>query len=129
MGKLQTINTNGAEEMVILPRTEYDRLIGALEDMEDIACAKDFEAAKARGEIEYISWEMSKRLRRGDESRISIWREHRGLTQKALAEKVAMPAAQLSEIEKGKKSGSIATLRKLSIALGVLVDDLLPIEN
>lgn len=35
-----------------------------------------------------------------------------------------MTAAQLSEIEAGKKTGSVATLQKLARALGVTIDEL-----
>ena len=126
MGELQRIETNGAAEMVVLSRTEYDRLIERLEDAEDIVTAKTYEAAKARGETDLLPWEMAKRLRRGEHP-VVVWREHRGLTQKSLAEQAKMTAAQLSEIEKGKKTGSVATLQRLARALDVTVDELLPL--
>lgn len=124
MGELQKIETNGAAELVVLARSDYDRLIERLEDAEDIASAKAFEAAEARGEVEFVPWELVKRLHHGDHP-VTVWRDHRGLTQKALAAQAGMTAAQLSEIEKGKKSGSVATLKKLAVALQVTVDDLL----
>ena len=43
MGTLQTINTNGTDEMVVIPRAQYERLISDLEDAQDIASAKEFE--------------------------------------------------------------------------------------
>ena len=125
MGSTQTITTNGASELVIMPRTEYLRLIAELEDAKDIATAKEFEAREAKGDNEFLPWEMAKRLRRGEHP-IAVWRDHRGLTQKALAEQVKMTAAQLSEIENGKKTGSVATLQRLAQALDVTVDELLP---
>ena len=73
---------------------------------------------------EFLPWDMVKRLRRGEHP-VLVWREHRGLTQKALAAQVKMTAAQLSEIENGKKTGSVATLQKLARALDVTVDELL----
>jgi len=128
MGQTQTIITNGASELVIMPRSEYERLISDLEDAKDIASAKSFEAREASGDAEFLPWEMAKRLRRG-EHRVAVWREHRGLTQKALAQQVKMTAAQLSEIENGKKTGSVATLHKLAKALDVTVDELLPVDR
>jgi DNA-binding Xre family transcriptional regulator len=125
MGSTQTITTNGASELVIMPRAEYDRIIAELEDAKDIATAKDFEAREATSDNEFLPWEMAKRLRRGEHP-IAVWRDHRGLTQKALAEQVKMTAAQLSEIENGKKTGSVATLQRLAQALDVTVDELLP---
>ncbi len=126
MREVQRIETNGATEMVVLSRVEYERLIDRLEDAEDIATAKDYEAAKSQGEFELLPWEMAKRLRRGEHP-VGLWREHRGLTQKALAAQVKMTAAQLSEIENGKKTGSVATLQKLARALGVTIDELVPV--
>ena len=126
MGTLQTINTNGTDEMVVIPRAQYERLISDLEDAQDVASAKEFEGREASGDVEFLPWDMAKRLRRGEHP-VLVWREHRGLTQKALAAQVKMTAAQLSEIENGKKAGSVATLQKLARALGVTVDELLPI--
>lgn len=128
MGRTQTINTDGASELVVMPRGEYDRLIAELEDAKDIASAKDFEAREATGDTELLPWKMAKRLRQGEHP-LAVWREHRGLTQKALAEQVKMTAAQLSEIEKGKKNGSVATLQKLAHALNLTVDELLPSKH
>ena len=125
MGRTQTIKTDGASELVVMPRVEYDRLIAELEDAKDIASAKDFEAREAAGDVEFLPWEMAKRLRQGEHP-VTVWRDHRGLTQKALAARAKMTAAQLSEIEKGKKSGSVATLQKLARALSLTVDELLP---
>ncbi len=125
MGRTQTISTNGASELVVMPRSEYDRLIAELEDATDTASAKEFEAREAAGETEFLPWEMAKRLRHGDHP-VSVWRDHRGLTQKALAESVKMTAAQLCEIENGKKTGSVATLQRIAHALHVTVDELLP---
>jgi DNA-binding XRE family transcriptional regulator len=124
MGDLQKIETNGAAELVVLARADYDRLIARLEDAEDSVSAKSFEAAEARGEIELLPWELAKRLRRGEHP-VCVWRDHRGLTQRALASAAGMTAAQLSEIESGKKTGSVATLRKLANVLKLTVDDLL----
>ena len=128
MGRTQTIKTDGASELVVMPRVEYDRLIAELEDAKDIASAKDFEAREAAGDVEFLPWEMAKRLRQGEHP-VTVWRDHRGLTQKALAERAKMTAAQLSEIEKGKKSGSVATLQKLARALSLTVDELLPLAH
>ena len=125
MGSAQTINTGGASELVVIPRADYDRLIAELEDAQDSASAKAFEAREARGEAEFLPWELAKRLRRGEHP-VLVWRDHRGLTQKALAEQAKMTAAQLSEIEKAKKTGSVATLQKLASVLSVTVDELLP---
>jgi DNA-binding XRE family transcriptional regulator len=124
MGNIQTITTQGIDELVILPRIEYDQLVRDLEDAQDSACAIAFEAYEADGKGEWLSWEFAKRLRRGEHP-VTVWREHRALTQRGLATAAGMTPAQLSEIESGKKTGSVATLRKLANVLQVAVDDLL----
>ncbi len=123
MGDVQRIETKGADELVVLPRAAYERLIERTENAEDSAAARDFAARDAAGAADLLPWEMAKRLRR--EHPLTVWRDHRGFTQRALATVVGMTPAQLSEIESGKKTGSVATLRKLAAALGVTVDDLL----
>ena len=77
----------------------------------DAAIANSYTAAEA------------KRLLAG-ESPVRIWREKRGLTQRALAAAAAIPAGYLSEIEGGKKPGSVAAYRVLAKALAVPMEDL-----
>lgn len=50
---------------------------------------------------------------------VRVWREHRGLTQDELARRVGLSKSFLSEIENGKKTGSVRTLRALADALGI----------
>jgi DNA-binding XRE family transcriptional regulator len=106
-----------------------DVLREAAEDAYDILCAMQAKLALTIGDSEMLPGTLVKRLLVDGDNPITVWREHRALTQKALAAKVKMTAAQLSEIENGKKSGSIATLSKLAKALNVNVDDLLPLED
>ena len=63
----------------------------------------------------------AKRLLDG-ESPVRIWREKRGMTQRALA--AAIPAGYLSEIESRGKPGSVAVYRALATALAVPMEDL-----
>ena len=59
------------------------------------------------------------------ESPISVYRNYRGMTQKALAAAADINAVYLSQIETGKRTGSAKTLAALAKALQVTVDDLL----
>lgn len=54
-----------------------------------------------------------------------VYRELRGLTQMALFEISGVNRVQISDIEAGRKTGSVVTLRKLADALGLTIDDLL----
>ena len=60
----------------------------------------------------------------GGENPIRVWRDHRGLTGRALAEQAGIVPATLSQIETGKRKGTVDTLKALAAALGVMVDDL-----
>jgi transcriptional regulator with XRE-family HTH domain len=56
--------------------------------------------------------------------RIRAIREHKGLTQKALALKARMSITYLCNVELGKVDPSLSTLRRLAKALNVKVADL-----
>jgi DNA-binding Xre family transcriptional regulator len=128
MVELQRIETNGASEMVVLTRVDYDRLLARLEDAEDMASAKSFEAAEQRGEVELLPLKLVKRLLNGEEP-IAVWRDHRGLTQKQLASNAGMTAAQLSQIISGKRTGSFMTMRRIAETLKIGMDDLIPLSR
>ena len=53
-----------------------------------------------------------------------VWRQHRDLSVKALAEKAGIAPAYLSQIETGKRDGTLSTIKKIADALDVTVDDL-----
>ena len=53
------------------------------------------------------------------ESPVKILRKHRGLTQVQLANDAGISRPYLTEIETGKKDGSVRAIRALADALGV----------
>lgn len=59
-----------------------------------------------------------------------LWRQHRGLTQAALAQRARIARPNLSAIERGKREVTVGTLRALAAGLdvrpGVLVDGVAP---
>ena len=59
---------------------------------------------------------------------LRVWREHRGLSLRGLAATAGISPAMLSEMETGKKEGSVRTLLSLARALGVDLDDLVSWE-
>jgi transcriptional regulator with XRE-family HTH domain len=60
------------------------------------------------------------------ESPVRVWREHRGLTLGELALEAELAPSHVSEIETGRKPGSVVAFGKLARALGVTIDDLVP---
>lgn len=123
MNAVTTFKTPSGDEMVIIPAADYARLVEAAEMAEDIAAFDEFERKLAAGEEELIPAEFANRLIDG-ENPVRVWREYRGLAVKELAEKAGIAAPYLSQVETGKRDGTVETLRKIAGALGVAIDDL-----
>ncbi|WP_027993734.1 helix-turn-helix transcriptional regulator [Sinorhizobium meliloti] len=116
---MQTITTPGGETLVVLPIAEYEDL----RDRADIAQADKVKADIAAGRDELVPAEVVNRLLAG-ENAVKVWRSHRGMAARELAKKARISAPYLSEIESGKKDGSLSTMKKIAEALSVDLDDL-----
>lgn len=115
--------TRGGREFAILP---MDRLKKLMDDAEMLADVKAYDAVKGRlerGEDELIPLEMTERRLAGERA-VKIWREHRGMTQEALAKAAGVSRPMIAAIEAGHKTGGVATLKKLATALRIDLDDL-----
>lgn len=110
-------------DMVTIPRAEYDRLLAAAEDLADLGAYDRAKAALAQGKDELVPAEYANRLLSG-ESPLRVYRELRGLTQAVLASNAGVSRVTVAEIETGRKQGSVSTLRRLADALNVTLDDL-----
>ena len=110
--------------MVVISERDYRALLDALDDAEDVKAIRIFEDRMKRGEEELLPAAMVDAILNG-ENRIRVWREHRGLTALALAKAAGIAAAYLSQIETGKRDGTVETYRKLAEALRVSLDDLI----
>jgi DNA-binding XRE family transcriptional regulator len=110
------------DDHVILRRSEYEELIGRIEDLEDRA---PIESLKDEKERRYVPAEVVTRLISGEESKVKVWREYRGLTLRALAEKAQIAPAYLSEIETRKKPGSVKAMAALARALDLEIEALI----
>ncbi|MGN6468638.1 MAG: helix-turn-helix domain-containing protein [Rhizobiaceae bacterium] len=119
----QIILTPSGERMVVLEEAEYERLLDRLEDAEDAAIVREFEEKMTAGEEELIPAEYVYRMLDG-ESPVAVWREFRGLSAKALADAAGITQAYLSQIESGKRDGTVGTMKKIASALNVSIDDL-----
>ena len=101
------------------------RLHAAEDDLADTRAALAVEARIARGEEELIPANVVDRLIDG-EPPLRVWREFRDQSQAALARASGVNRVQIVDIEAGRSSGSVRTLRKLAAALRIAVDDLIP---
>ena len=106
-------------DMVSIPRAEYERLLTAAEELAGIAA---YDAAM-RDRREGIPDALVARIIEG-EAPLAVLRAWRGLSQAALARASGVSRVQIVEIEAGRASGSVATLRKLADALNLTLDDL-----
>ncbi len=115
-------NSDRKPAFAVIPYDEYRALMERLEWLEDLRDNKAFEEKLVRGEEE-VPAEVVERLVEG-ESPVKVWREHRGLTQEDLEEQVGLSGSYLSQIESGKREGTVRVYAALASTLSVAVDDL-----
>lgn len=123
MTKPVIITSPSGDRLAVIPLSEYERLVDAAEDAADIAAYDEVKRKLAAGEEELIPDEVVGRLIAG-ENKVRVWREHRGMTAAALADAAGISTPYLSQIESGKRDGSIDVMKRIANALGVTVDDL-----
>src|SRR5450755_337640 len=110
------------DDIVILSRKEYDRLlVAANEDVADAAVAK---RAIARNEETLSEAEIDELL--AARTPLAFWRKKRGLTQSDLAKAAKIAQGFLSEIESGLKKGDVTVLQRIAIALEISLLELVP---
>lgn len=107
---------------VQVPVKDFEEMKKKLERLDDI----DDEAALTyalENIEEFFPIDVAKRIING-ESPLRVYREYRGLTQQQLANTIGKSKTTISEIESGRKEGSVATLKAIARALDVDLDDL-----
>src|SRR5438132_7007231 len=105
-------------QTITLSRAEYEALLDRIAEAEDVIALDRLEARLAAvGDQEpladYLSIELVKRLSAGEHP-IRVWRAHRGLTREALAVTAGVSPSYLTEIETGRKPGSLDAMMKLA---------------
>jgi DNA-binding XRE family transcriptional regulator len=119
--KAQIIEKNGKPEFAVIPYTDYQHFLELLEDEADARAVAEFHEAYTAGREFLVPDEIMRRELAG-ESAVKLWREHRGLTQQELAKRVGISKPYLSQIETGKRQGTVETLSALARALDVPLD-------
>jgi DNA-binding XRE family transcriptional regulator len=121
MGPPQIIRTPNGEELVVLPRAEYDSLVERAdheaEDAEDVAIYDARKGELAAGGV-VLPPEVSAAILRGD-SRLKAVRNWRGETQLHLSFMTGVAQGYLSDLESGRRTGTPETIVKLAQALNV----------
>jgi len=120
-------NSDKEPAFAVLPYDEYTALIERVELLQDLHDCQDFEERLARGEEELIPGDVVERLVEG-ENPVRVWREHRGLTQEELGARTGLSGPYLSQIESGKREGTVKVFAALAKALDVDIDDLVVVN-
>ena len=111
-------NDNGKKTFAVIPFSEYERLLKRLEMADDVQA---YDKAMAEGG-EIVPEAVVERLL-SDVHPVTVWREYRGMTGVQLAEKTKITAAMISQIENGKREGSLKVMKSIAEALDVTLDD------
>jgi DNA-binding XRE family transcriptional regulator len=119
--KAQIIEKDGKPEYAVLPYADYLRLLELAEDRADAQVVAEFQEAYKAGREFTVPAEIVRRELAG-ESPVKLWREQRGLTQEELAKRAGISKPYLSQIETGKRQGTVETLSALARALDVPLD-------
>ena len=118
---IQTVTLAG-EDYAVVPLAEYEALRDAVnEDAMDSAIMK--RVLKDPDE-ELVPFTLVKRIADGEHP-VRVWREYRDMRAGELATAAGIANSYLSDIENGKKPGSINAMKRISIALDVTIDDLI----
>lgn len=101
---------------------QKDDLDSILNNIEDIMDGRDFDNAQNQ-EGESFPLQIMRKLTNGINP-IKVYREWRNMTQAELAQKVKSSTQYISQIETGKRTGSLDFLIGISTALGVNLEDI-----
>ena len=119
---VQVIEKDGKPEWAVIPYEEYERLREEAEMLQDVRAYDKAKQAIAGGE-ELIPGEVTFAILDGMNP-VRVWREHRGMTRRQLAEAAGISLTHLSQIESGKRRGSDKVLAAIAGELGLQPDDL-----
>jgi ribosome-binding protein aMBF1 (putative translation factor) len=106
---------------VVIPWAEWQRLRALVEDAEDAALALAIARDPATG---WTPAAVLDRILEQGEHPVKAWREHRGLSQAALAARAAVPQPTIARIESRARKGTLVQMKRLAGALGVSLDTL-----
>lgn len=124
MSAPQIIRSPSGDELVVLPRAEYEALLERAdheaEDAEDVTVYDARKAELAAGGA-VLPAEVSAAVLKGD-SRLRAIRKWRNETQLHLECKTGIGQGYLSDLENGRRTGTPETIEKLAAALKVPVE-------
>jgi len=114
MGRIQKIEIEG-KTYVLLSEEDYEDLIDGLEASAVLA---DIAAGQEVWPLDIVE------ARANGENPVRVFRTYRKLSVSDLAAAAGISQPYLSEIESGKKTGSVDVLKRIAAALKVDLDDI-----
>ena|ERR1700730_4099563 len=121
MNKPQIITSPSGEELIVIPRRQY-------EDLVDASVARKTESALAAGGEELLTADEAAAFVAAPAA-LAFWRKKRGKTQTQLAGLIGVSQNFLSDLERGKAKGDVTLYAKLARCLDVSIEDLVPEEE
>ncbi len=117
-----------SKDTVTVSRDDWESLQLELESLQDCAAvaerrAYERQVGKDNARRDYLTGDEAIRLLNG-ENPLKVWREKRGLSQRALAAATDIGNSYLAEIETNRKPGSGDAYRKLGAVLHVPPEEL-----
>jgi len=128
MTNLQIIHSPNGEEMVVLSRQEYDQLIHRAydaADSQDAALAAIQLEKIQTGKTALIPAPVAHAIAIDGVHPIKAWRDYHGWTGAELAQKTKLARTTISQIETGKRKGTVAAYKALAKAFGTSVTSLI----
>ena len=114
----QIIYHAGEPAYVLVPVAEWERIVERLEDLDDARAVAEW---RARPDRETFPAAVVDALLDGANP-VRVWREHRGLSRRELAEASGVTEAYVAQLEAGRRRGSLDVLRRVAGALRVDLD-------
>ena len=117
------VDEAGRPAFAVIPWSKYERLTSGDAADEDLSDEALYGRAAAEHE-ESFPIAIVDRIVAG-ENATRVYRQHRGMTQKEVAEAAGTNPLYLSQIERGIRKGSVSTLSAIAKVLRVRLDDLI----
>lgn len=121
---VQIIRKNGEPEYAVVPYGEYEALLQKAEALDDVAAFDRAVRELEEQQDEVVPASIAHRVVAG-ENPIKVWREYRGLSQTALAERSGLSQSYVAMLEGGSRNGTTENLNRLAQALDVDLEQLL----
>ena len=112
------------EKFALLPIATWNHIQETLEEAIDIANAKKISARIAAGGGEYFPEQVVQDIVFG-KNKIKVYREYRGMTQAALANKSGISIDTVKRLETTAEGGSIKTVKAIAETLEIDIDMLI----